>query len=348
MNLTVTVHDPRVDPEPEGWPEFRAAQRLPVPWDYGLMGVESAAARSPNLLAVVRRGARVVTAVAATIARPGLGRPDAPGPVGGPARWGPRWVEVHQPWLSGFPGWACAEDLAPAARRQALRAAERAVCRFVGVGCLGVLYRYVPPADAPLLAGAGRLVRPAAGTAVLDNAFGSVAEWISSLSRGRRHSIRGQIRKIAADPDLVVRFAPERDDLSGAELAGLLRRHRAKFGRVRFDWRSPVCPDYLHALVRRPDVVTGTYHDRAGRLLAFTVILDHPETPLHQHWAALAPHEGGRQHLYFDAFARVVGHMVEHGRRSVSSGRGLGEVKASLGFTLRPLCVVAAPRPVCG
>jgi len=344
VTTSVDVHDPRVDPEPDGWAAFRAAHRPHAVWDYALMGVESLAARSPGLLAVARRGGEVVAAVSVTVGSP---RGTVPGPVGGLARWGPRWVEVHQPWLSGFPGWVFADSLPAAARRDVLRAVERAVCRFVGPGCLGVLYRYVPAEDEHLVAGTGRVVRPAMGASVLDNAFADVEGWIRSLARSRRHSIRGQIRKVAAADDLARRFAPGRDDLDGAELAGLLHRHRAKFGDVPFDWRSPVSARYLDALVRRPDVVTGTYHDRAGRLLAFTTILDHPVVPLHQHWAALGPDEGGRRHLYFDAFAEVVRHMIDRGAAAVSSGRGLGEVKESLGFTVRPRRVAVAPRPVC-
>lgn len=346
MTVTVDVLDPRSDAEPVDWQRFRERERLPVPWDYGLLGTESRTARSPNLLAVVREGATAVAAFGVTVSSPGRDR--GPREVGGVARLRPRLVEVHQPWLSGFPGYAFAESLDPAARTAVVRAFERAVCRYVGPGCLGVLYRYVPPDGLAVLGGRGRIVRSGAPTSVLDNTFADRDEWIAALPRSRRHSIRGQIRKIAADRSLIVRGGTGRTDLDGAELAAMVRAHRSKFPAVPMDFRSPTSAEYLHRLVRRPDVVTVTYHDDDGRLLAFTDILDHPDLPLHQHWAAVPVADVGRRHLYFDAFARVVGHMTDHHRKAISAGRGLAEVKASLGFTPRPLHLLAVPRPMCG
>jgi len=346
MTLSVDVLDPRRDPEPPDWAGFRESEELPVPWDYGLLTLESESSRSPNLLALVRDGGRIVAAFGITVCGPGPDR--GPRRVGGPARLTPRWAEVHHPWLSGYPGWSFTEALDAPARRDVVRAFERAVCRYIGIGCLGVMYRSVPPEDRGIVAGRGRIDREAVSTAVLDNTFETRDQWISSLTRSRRHSIRGQIRKIAADPTLTIRCETERDDLDGGELARMALAHRAKFGSVPFDFRSPVSAEYLHALVRRPDVVTMTYHDDTGRLLAFTNILDHPVLPLHQHWATVPVEEGGRKHLYFDVFARVVGHMIDGNRKAISAGRGLADVKASLGFTPRPLRVVISPRPVCG
>lgn len=348
MSLSIDVLDPRVDPEPPDWAVFRETEQLPVPWDYGLLALESASSRSPNLLVTARHDGRLVAAFGATLCRPGRMSEGPPAAVRGVARLGPRFVQVHQPWLSGYPGWAFAEFLNTAQRRSAVRAFERAVCRYTGPGCLGVMYCYVPPAEEKIVTGHGRLARDAAPTSVLDNTFETRDQWISSLSRSRRHSIRGQIRKIAKDPELVVRSATARTDLDGRELAALLHRHRAKYGKVPFDFRSPTTAEYLDALVRRDDVVTITYHDPGGRLLAFTNVLDHPVLPLHQHWAALPVEESGKQHLYFDVFARVVGHMIDGNRKGMSAGRGLTEVKETLGFTPRPLRLVIAPRPTCG
>ncbi|OZM75038.1 GNAT family N-acetyltransferase [Amycolatopsis antarctica] len=346
MTVTVDVLDPRRDPEPPDWAAFAEAQRLPVPWDYGLLTIETTGSRSPNILVLVRENSRVTAAFGVTICRRGTEHRFRA--VGGTARFAPRWAEVHQQWLSGYPGWAFAETVGIDARPEIVRLFERAICRYVGPGCVGVLYRSVSPAEEYAVSGRGRIVRDAAPTSVLDNTFESREQWISSLSRSRRHSIRGQIRKISGDPSLTIRGGTGRDDLDGAELAPMLDAHRAKFGRVAFDFRGAITPAYLHALVRRQDVFTVTYHDDSGRLLAFTNVLDHPVLPLHQHWAAVPVEDGGRQHLYFDAFARVAGHMIDAGRKGMSSGRGLSELKSSLGFTARPLRAVIAPRPVCG
>lgn len=220
--------------------------------------------------------------------------------------------------------------------------------RFAGPACVGLVYRNVPPEHEPLVAGRLRIGRDAAATAVLDNTFSTVQDWVSALARSRRHDLRGQLRRIAADRDLTVRFGPARQDLDGPELADLLCRHRARFDRQRFDHRGAVSAGYLSALGRRPDVRVLTYHDGAGRLLAFAVLLDHHTMPVYQHWAALGRDSGGRKHLYFDSYARMVRHMVESNSKSLTVGRGMLGVKASLGFTPRPLRVVVVPRPVVG
>jgi hypothetical protein len=211
-----------------------------------------------------------------------------------------------------------------------------------------VAYRVVTPETMPLVSGRGRKVVEAVPTMVLRNDFGSLDDWFSSLTRSRRSSVRGQVKKISADPGIVVRTATARDDLDGGELAGLLLAHRARMGTVKFDSRGPVTAEYLEALVRRPDVVTTTYHDESGRLLAFSNLLDHPVVPLYQHWAARTFDEGRPKHLYFDVIVRTVRYMIEGNRKSLSMGRGLGEVKSSLGFTPRPLRAVVVPRPVAG
>ncbi|GAA1217829.1 GNAT family N-acetyltransferase [Prauserella alba] len=346
MTVHIDVLDPRNDPEPADWAAFVAARQLSAPWDYGMLRLETASSRCPNLLVVARDRGEPVAALSVTVARPG--DPHRRRPVGGPARFLPRLAEVHQPWMPGMPGRVFAPGLDATARREITRAAERAVVAFIGPGCGGVIHRYLGDDELPDVTGRGRVVRDAVPTTLLRNDFTDVGEWVSSLARSRRHSIRGQRRKIAADGSLTIRCGRSREDVAGAELATLLHAHRAKFGRVPLDLRGAVTAEYLHALVRRPDVATLTYRDAAsGRLLAFTNVLDHVVTPLHQHWAAVPPERGGRRHLYFDAYARVVGFMIDNGRPSISSGRGMQDVKGSLGFAPQPLRTVIAARPVC-
>ncbi|SFB27832.1 hypothetical protein SAMN05216266_107198 [Amycolatopsis marina] len=333
MADSVEVLDPAYDEEPAGWAGLRGSTAQHASWDFGLLGIESRHARQPTRIAVVRRDGSALGAVVATLVR---------------FRGGLSLLEVHNPWLSGFPGWALTDRLEPADLRHVLRTCERALCRAAGVGCAGLLYRSVSVDSLPLVRGRGRLVRQAMGTAVLENTFASGADWVASLPRSRRHSIRGQVRKVDADAGIVVRFASARDDLDGAELAELVNRHRDRLGRPKFDSRSPVSAEYLHALVRREDVRTLTYHDGSGRLLAFADLLDHPDIPLYQHWAALPPEAGGRKHLYFDSYARLIEQVVADGRKALAAGRGRLELKASLGLRTRPLFAVGVPRPVAG
>lgn len=330
---TVDVLDPATDPEPPDWAGFLAAHQLHAPWDYDLLGIEAADGPSRVRLALVREDGVLVAAVAALVTGRG---------------WGTRWVEVMNQWLSGEPGWVFAGELDLVARKEILRSVERALCRHAGFSCLGLVYWNLTPADVPMVAGFGRYVRPGVGTAVLDNTFAGTDEWFAGLTRNRRSSLRRLHRRLAEDPNLVVRFEPARSDLDGAELAGMVHAHREKFGRLPFNSRNPVTAEYLSALVARQDVRTLTYHDTDGRLLAFNNVLDHPAHLLSQHYAAVPAEQGGRAHVYFDLHIRLVEHLIEAGAKSLSLGRGMGEVKARLGFEIRPLRVAVVPRMVAG
>jgi hypothetical protein len=324
--MTVEILDPRHDPEPRDWPDFLRHQRLHPPWDYRLLAIEG------TRLAVARHDGVPVAAFAFTVSH----------------RKGLRWLEVHNPWLVGLPGWILAGELDPIQTKGIVRQFERAACHYAGIRGLGLVYRFVPPERDWPVAGRGRIGHAALGIAVLHNAFGSLEDWFRALDKKRRYRIRGQQRRIAADPDLTVTFAPARDDLTGTELAALLRRHRAKFGPQPFDSRGEISAEYLHALVRHPDVHTLTYRDTGGTLLAFATLLDHPEQPVYQHWAALSAQDGGRQHLYFDSYPRLIRHLVDRGGESLSAGRAMLDIKQSLGFTVQPRRVLAVPRPLAG
>jgi hypothetical protein len=330
---TVDVLDPATDPEPPDWAGFVAVQQLHAPWDYGLLAVEAAAGPNPVLLALVRQDGVLVAAVAALVARRGRVA---------------RWVEVMNQWVSGEPGWVFAGGLDLLARKEILRTVEGALCRRAGWTCLGVVYWNLAPADVPLVAGFGRYVRPGVGTAVLDNTFASTDEWLGGLTRNRRSSLRRLRRRLAEDPNLVVRFETARSDLDGAELARLVHGQREKFGRLRFNSRNPVTAEYLSALVARPDVRTLTYHDADGTLLAFNNVLEHPVLLMSQHYAAVPVEQGGRAHVYFDLHVRLVAHLIESGAKSLSLGRGMADVKERLGFEIRPLHVAVVPRMVAG
>ncbi|WP_436499911.1 GNAT family N-acetyltransferase [Actinokineospora sp. HUAS TT18] len=346
--VVIDVLDPRTDPEPADWQRFCRAHQAFVTWDYGLMGAESRASGGPNLLVLAREGGAIVAAVVVLIGSYRAGDRGTPGRVRGLSTVAPRWVEVHNRWLSGYPAWAFAEHLDAAARRDVLRAFERAVCRYTGPGCLGVVYRCVRPPEEAMVSGRGRLARDAMGYAELDNAFTTLEDWVASLPRNRRHSVRGQLRKIAADPDLTTAFAPARADVDPAEAAGLINAHRESFGRLTLDSRGKVTAGYLAEFLLRPEVHTLTYRTGAGRLVGLATMIDHPAHPAYQHWATVRPGDGGKQHLYFDSYARFIRHMIDNGAKSLSAGRGMLDLKAKLGFTPRPLRVVVVPRPVAG
>lgn len=332
--LTVTVADPRTDPEPPGWAEFFGRQELHTPWRYDLMRLESLAGADPTLLVLARRGPDLVAALSVVRCR---------------TRLGLTWMEVHQPWMAGLPGWVFGPGLAEAgARREALRAMERAVCRRGGPGCLGLVYKHVPSEDLPLVDGRGRRHRATVANSVLVNHFSGYQDWLGSLAKKPRQTLSQLQRRLAARPDLTVRFGPGRTDLDPDTMAAMLSAHRASFGRLRYDRRVPMSAAYLGALTAQPRTYTLTYHGEADQLLAFGVLVDHPVTPFYLVWASVGEAGGRRGGLYFDGLRRGVEFMLEHRRSALIAGRGLNEVKTRYGFTDQPRVVVAVPRLVAG
>lgn len=348
MTLAARVHDPRADPEPAGWSGFQQRRGLHAVWDYGLMRLEAWMSRNPAVLAVVRDGDRIAAAATALVCRPGRSRRYADVPGRRSERLRPGWVEVYLPWLSGYPAVVFDQDLTDDGRRAAVRALERALLRHVGPGLMGIVYRPVPDDTLPALAGPLRRTWRSDATTVLANTWQTEDGWLATLGKERRTSIRRYARKIDRDPTLDVREGWGRTDTDPHELAALVNRHRARLGALPRDPRTGVAGAFLAEFLRRPDVRLLTYRDADGTLIAANTLLDHPSSTVLQHWAALTPAEGGRHNLYFDCYLRCVRHLVSAGRDELTSGRGLLDVKASLGFRERGLHTVAVPRPAVG
>ncbi|WP_370969300.1 GNAT family N-acetyltransferase [Amycolatopsis sp. cg9] len=342
--MRFAFHDPRADPAPAGWAEFSRAARLHPVWDYGVMGLEAWGARNPQLLVVAADGDDLVAAASVLVCRPRLAPRFAPRP--GKRLLRPFWAEVCQPWLSGYPGIAFAPGVPD--RAALVRRFERELGRRLGPGLLGVVHRALGEDLATGLGGRGRLVKRVDPVAVLENRFESEEDWIASLSKSRRAGLRRQRRRLAEDPSLVIRGGPGRTDLDGAALAGLIQAHRERYGRLALDTRTMPSAGFLDRFVRRPDVHTLTYADTGGKLIAVQTMLDHPDTPVLQHWAALPPAAGGKKWLYFDSYVRAVRFTAKRGARELSAGRGMIELKQELGFRPRPVYTAAVPRPVLG
>ena len=344
---TVEVHDPRSDPEPTGWRRFLKKARLLPVWDYRLLGIEAWLARNPPVLAVAREGEETVGAFVAMVCRTVRERAYAPPPETPRRGLAPRWVEVYLPALSGHSACVFLPGVDDDRKRAAVRAFERAVVDRLGPGLLGVVYRAVDHDLGPVLSGRGRVTREIDPVAVLSD-VGSAEAWERRLPDAVRDRLgAGSLR---------VESKVSRADLDARELATLLNDHRARqdarawregqrsrVGGLHLDTRSRIAPSYLDALVRRPDVVTTTYHTAEDELAAFSVLLDHEEGAALQHFAA-RPGSG----LWVDACARAVRHTADRGRPLLTAGRTLLDRKAALGFGTRPLVSVAVPRPFLG
>jgi hypothetical protein len=65
-------------------------------------------------------------------------------------------------------------------------------------------------------------------------------------------------------------------------------------------------------------------------------------TPLWHSWGAQPVEQGGRRHLYFDLYGRVVELAAARGRRAVVLGKGMATLKADLGARLVPQYAVVS------
>ncbi|WP_166427327.1 GNAT family N-acetyltransferase [Nonomuraea mesophila] len=336
--MHLEVLDPCEDAEPSGWEEFRQAEGLSAIWAHDVIAASSAHSWARPLLTVFRDGGRIVGAVGAVYA--GLPLPSSrrvPRP-----RREPLLLDVRLPGHSNAPTWHFSDAVTPGERRRLMRMFEQAARRHLGWGLTGVLYRMVTEPHLPAVTRRGAIVRPSPGSTVMPLHWTSTEEWIGSLSRNRRSTLRRQLRRITQADDLVVSEGEARTDLDPGELAELNRRHTARLA-TRFDPRAPLPEEYFAALLSRADVSVLSYH-AAGRLLGFAIVYDHHDSPAYGPWAALQPEEGGRKDLYFDSYARIVGRAVRQGAKRLLGGRGRVDVKRSLGFAYVPMSVVAVPR----
>ncbi|WP_197321944.1 hypothetical protein [Saccharomonospora sp. NB11] len=353
--VEVRIVDPRTDPEPTGWSRFRKTTAWQPMWDYEQLRLESWLSRNPTVLGVVSKAGSVLGACLAMVCTPWRGSEFGP-----PRRRGlsPGWAEVYLPWFSGHSAAVFVERVDDAQRRELLRSFERALAAHVGIGLLGVVYRAMPVEVADAAAGPGRAVREIDPTTVLVNRWESVDDWLTSL-RPPMRALVAEAAETASTLDVMV--GAGRTDLDAAELAGLLNRHRARqdakawesgqrarIAGLHLDTRSPIPTAYLDAFVRKPNVVTRTYRDGTGRLVAFSLLLDDKRGVALPYYAALPVADGGRPRLYADVYAQCVRHLVEHQRPELTAGRTLLDLKTGFGFTTRTLTSIAVPRPVMG
>lgn len=356
--IDVEIVDPRQAPEPSGWAKFRKLAAGAPMWDYRLLRLESWLSRNPPVLAVMREGGRVLGACAVMLCSPVRGQVFGPRPVTHRPRLSPCWAEVYLPWFSGHSAVVFRRQMDGTQRRELLRLFERRLAEYVGLGLLGVVYRAMPADIAEAVAGPGRPVREIDPTTVLDNRFDSVDDWLASL----RPQVRTTVREALDLPgSLDVTTAAGREDLDAAELASLLNEHRARqdarawrsgqrarIAGLHLDTRSPVPTAYLAELLRSPNVVTRTYRDPSGRLVAFHTMFDTVGGVAMPYWAALPRERGGVPRLYVDGYVHAVRHLIDSGRPELTAGRTLLDLKAGLGFTTRTLSSIAVPRPVMG
>lgn len=334
--VRVEFFDPCRDAEPEGWEKFRRSEGLTAIWAYDVLGAASEGSWSPAALGMVWDRDRVLGVMGGVYigARwPGSSR--APR-----RRREPVLFDVRLPGHFYGPTWHFAKDVGQEERGELLREFERGAARWLGWGLGGSVYRMVTGDDVERR---GAIVRDSPGGTLLTLRWSDADGWLGTLSKSRRSELRRQTRMIEADPETVIEEGTGRTDLDPVEMAELNRRHTARLA-ARLDPRAPLTAGYFDRMCRRADVSVISYRDPGGRLLAFSMLFDHPTSPQHGPWAALRPEEGGRKHLYFHQYLLTVRQVIAGEKKELLGGRGMVDIKQSLGFDYVPMKLVAVPR----
>ncbi|MFI7128841.1 hypothetical protein ACIBQ1_24275 [Nonomuraea sp. NPDC050153] len=329
--MRVELLDPRHDPEPGDWEELRRAAGQRVTWRYDLLRAYAWAAQAPVLLAVLRRDGQAVGAVSASLRAPRLRR----GRYAGPGRGVAGVVDVHAPGNRSQKGWWWRGENDP----DLLPGYARAVRRALGPGWRSMVWREVSEGESALLPGPLRLRLPTAPLAKLILPWPRLEDWYAVLDPRRRDSLRRRAKTFSAE--LSVRIGAARELVSSDEAAGLRAENDLKH-RSRLFPAPPLPLPYLEALIGSGESVALTYR-QGERLLGLSLILDHPDWPICLSWGAVPPENGGRKHLYFDGYVRMIEWAIGAGKHGLVLGKGQAEVKGSLGADLLPSSVMAVP-----
>lgn len=318
MSATLQVLDPRHDREPDDWEQVRLAAGQCVTWRYDLLRAYAWAAQAPVLVTVLRQDGAAVGAVSVSlrgIARRRGTYADRRGRVGV--------LDVHAPANRSQKGWWFAGEQRP----DLLRDYVKGIRRELGPGWRSVVWREVSEGEE--LPGPARLRLPTAPLAKLAVPWTDLDSWYGTLDRPRRDSLQRRARGF----DGIVRVGPARDLVTAAEVAELRAMNDLKY-RSRLVPTAPLPLPYLERLVGGDEVIAIAYRGR--RLLGLSLILDHPSWPVCLSWGALAPEDGGRKHLYFDGYVRMVEWAISTGKSGLVLGKGQSEVKSAIGAALVP------------
>lgn len=337
---TVTLLDPRHDPEPVYWEAWRTRSGLRANWAWPLLRAGAWTSRAPLLVAVLHQPGR---ATAETVA--GVVTASVTGVLPSRSRFcqadgwpRPSYLHVHAPQSSAQPGWWLASD-DQAERSALLHAYGKAVRQELGVRQLGFLWRQVGIEDLRLLPGRV-MVRQTEPVAVLDTPFTDVEAWLAGLRRGRASDLRRTFRRLDRDTDLRVEMGPAAEYATASELLRLSRLNHEKYGAAADRFSGRCSRAWWEAAIGLAEVKVLTYRDRSGRLIGGGTILDHADHPLWLLWGSEPISDGGRPNLYFDFYRRLVQWAVSQGKQSIVLGKGKADLKSDLGARLVSQCGV--------
>ncbi|MEU6711323.1 hypothetical protein ABZ897_07545 [Nonomuraea sp. NPDC046802] len=329
--MRVELLDPRHDPEPGDWEELRRSAGQWVTWRYDLLRAYAWAAQAPVVLAVVRHDGQAVGAVSASLRTPRLRR----GRYAGPRRGVAGIVDVHAPGNRSQKGWWWCGERDPAL----LSVYARTVRRALGPGWRSMVWREVSEGESVLLPGPLKVRLPTAPLARLALPWSRLEEWYAVLDPRRRDSLRRRAKTFSAELSVSIGAARE---LVGTDEAARLRAENDLKHRNRLSPVAPLPLPYLEALIGGGESIALTYR-RGERLLGLSLILDHPDWPICLSWGAVPAENGGRKHLYFDGYVRMIEWAIGAGKRGLVLGKGQAEVKSDLGAELTSSSAIAVP-----
>jgi hypothetical protein len=336
--MTVSLHEARSGQAPPGWAAFVDAAPLPTIWSWPVVSAVAARSRGPVLAATIHDGPTV--RAIATVRLVGARLRRGARPLAGLA-------DVDCLGSASMPGIACDSAPGTPVHGEAIGALREALRRECGRGIRAVLFRQVSAEMLPAVLRRPAIVREGGPIAVFRNRFADFDGYLASLTKSRRWSLRRSLRDVEADPDLVITFADPtgRPPLRVEDVVALnnavVRRHRRRWPPMRL-----LAPEMARAYLAVTGLRWLTYQDRAGRLLAFATVWDHPQWPYVGTWGARDRADGGRPDLWFHFNATVVRWCIERGLPGYVGGQGSIAEKVRLGHELsRQWAVLVPHRP---
>lgn len=311
--------------EPPGWGSYVRSRGLPAVWDWSLIRAKVDASAVPAFGITIRDGSTPIGVGAARVPSLRLRGRLVQGVL-----------DVDCLLSASMPGLHV--DGGAAGYEAALAGLRSAVRERFGRRINAMLLRQVPSA---LLAPAQRwssIVREAPPIARFDNEFVDFDEYLGSLSKSRRKSLRRMMRRFEADDTVSCSFTatseavPDLDPRAACELSNaIVHRHH----NLRWLPKRLMDPSVMAAILEHPDTDVVAYHE-AGRLIAVGCLVGPGRMPLAQAWGALHHEQGGRRDLWFHHEMTYLRHVIDSGLGGFISGAGTFEPKRSLGLRLTP------------
>jgi len=332
--LDTEVLDPRFDDEPAYWTTLRERAGLHGYWAWDVLVTQAWCARTPQLYTIFHDDTGPVGVVASAWVGPST----RPNRFASTRKTRVGMLDVRAPNSGSVPGWWFADG---AGAERIVGDYAKVMRKHLGPGLRGMLVRQIGEDERAAVQGRFRLLRKTENVGVLHlDGVTTIADWTSRLSKNRRANLRKMTTKFTRDSSLEPRVVTGAD-LDPVEVATLLR--------LNFDKHrdAPLLPlpqfiSYLTVLLAQPDVVALAYYEQPGdRLVAFTLVYDHPQWPMARAWATYPQGRGGRYNLYFYNVIKLVEWAVATGKQGVVMGKKLSEVKQSLGMDPLPQYALA-------